>query len=96
MARQPVRCARDASSREHCRILRIKSSSWSRKVWRESDQDGRTESALVCLTGATSSTWAQRGACTIFEQSDVAKLPNELTSPEGWTQEGERRANCVA
>ena len=66
MARQPVRCARDASSREHCRILRIKSSSWSRKVWGESDQDGRTESALVCLTGATSPTWAQRGGMHNF------------------------------
>ena len=43
MAKQRVSCARDASSREHCRILRRKSSSWSlesRKVWRESNQDG--------------------------------------------------------
>ena len=52
----------------------------SRKVWRESNQDGRTESSLVCLTGAASSTWAQRAACTRFEQSDVARPQNELTS----------------
>ena len=38
--------------------LRSKSSSWSmesRKVWRESNQDGKTASSLVCLTGATGS-----------------------------------------
>ena len=64
MARQPMSCARGASSREHYRVLQRKSSSWSlesRKVWRESNQDGRTESFLVCLTRATSSTWGQRG-----------------------------------
>ena len=64
MARQRTSCARGASSREHCRIFRRRSSSRSlesRKGWRGSNQDGRMESSLVCLTGVTSSTWAQRG-----------------------------------
>ena len=74
---------KDSSSREHCRILRRKSSSWSlesRKVWRESNRDGRIESSLVCLAGATSCTLAQREASTRFEQSDVLRPQNELTS----------------
>ena len=49
-------------------------------LWRESNRDGRMESSLVCLTGVMSSTWAQREACTKFEQSDVARPQNELTS----------------
>ena len=32
------------------------------------------------LIGATSSSWALRGACTKFEHSDVGKQPNELIS----------------
>ena len=48
-------------------------------VTKEVARDGRMESALVCLTGATSSTWAQREACTRFEQSDVARPQNEST-----------------
>ena len=43
------------------------------------DGNGRMESSLMCLTGVTSSTWAQREACTRFEQSDVARPQNELT-----------------
>ena len=61
------------------------------------NQDGRIDSFLVCLTGVTGSTWAQREACTRFEQSDVGK-PQEICFSEtlGRTQEGERRASCVA
>ena len=59
MARQPTSCARGASSREHCRILRRRSLGL-RKGLRKSNQDGRMESSSVCLTGVTSSTWAQR------------------------------------
>ena len=39
-----------------------------------SNQEGRMESSLVCLTGMASSAWAQREACTKFEQSDDVEL----------------------
>ena len=44
---------------------------------RESNQDGRTKSSLVCSTRALR---GHREACTRFEQSDVARPQNELTS----------------
>ena len=52
----------------------------SRRVWRESKQDGRTESFLVCLIGTMSSTWAQPEACTRSGRSDVARLQNGLVT----------------
>ena len=52
----------------------------SRRVWRESNQDGGRESSLVCLIGVMSSTWVQTEAYTRFGHSDVATLHNGLTT----------------
>ena len=60
-------------------------------MWRESNQDGRMESSLVCLTGVTSSTWAQREACTRFEQSDLTFLNSVSARP--W--DGRKKARDV-
>ena len=62
MARQSMSCARFASSRAlpHFAEKILLMIPGVTKGWRESNQDGRMESSLVCLTGVTSSTWAQR------------------------------------
>ena len=82
MARQPMRLRKGRKMRASTAALcggDPLHDAWSHaSEWRESNQDGRMESSLMCPTRVTSSTWAQREACTRFEQSDVARPQNEL------------------
>ena len=66
---------------------------------------GGTESSLVCLTGATSSTWAkERGMHKVrtvrrrgaTERVDLTFLNSVSARPWDGPQEDERCANCVA
>ena len=81
MARQPTSCAKGrkfARAVPHFALKILFMIPGSRRMRRESNQDGRTESFLVCLIGVTSSTWAQREARTRLGQTGVARQPNEL------------------